>query len=283
MELTEPINIGYNNLLRNVIVNKMDKHITAGELAKLAGTTKRTILWYDQLGIIKPIDISIKGYRYYQESQVLEYQMILLLTTLGVTLKEIKEKNDLKLLFEEKKKSIKSQIDNLQFALKNLDRFMSNLDKNKTLIKPEIKTLKPFKIYYLEKTGPYVKIGEYCRGLRSLFNSPGHNFTTLAIFENPTYQPKNSPIKIATLATKGMVINPKYKNIVKEMEFNPGKVITYTHNGKGELLSLFWKELEKYCRINKIEVRHNVPDFEIYRKVSSDPRKQFFEIYLPIK
>jgi len=261
----------------------MNNLITAGELAKLAGTTKRTILWYDKLGIIKPAETSPEGYRYYLETQVLEYQMILLLTTLGVTLKEIKDKNDLQTLFNEKKASIKSQIDSLKFGLDNLEKFMSNLDNNKTLIKPEIKTLKPFEIYYIEKVGAYVDIGKYCQELASMFTKKGNNFVTLAIFENPTYQPKKSLIKVSVLANKGMIVNPKYKDIVKKEIFDAGKVITYTHNGAGELLSLFWKELEKYCRLNNINVRNNVPDFEIYRKVNIDPRKQFFEIYLPIK
>ncbi|MBI2465153.1 MerR family transcriptional regulator [Candidatus Shapirobacteria bacterium] len=261
----------------------MNNYITAGELAKLAGTTKRTILWYDQLGILMPVEVSTEGYRYYSEAQVLEYQMILLLTTLGVTLKEIKDKNDLRSLFEEKKASIKSQIDNLQFGLKNLEKFMHNLDQNKTLIKPEIKVLKPFDVYYIEKIGSYVGIGKYCQELAGMFINKGKEFITLAIFENPTYQPKKSLIKISVMARSDMVIDPKFKDSIKKIEYNPGKVITYTHNGAGELLSLFWKELEKYCRLNKIEVRHELPDFEIYRKVNSDPRKQFFEIYLPIK
>ena len=260
-----------------------NNYITAGELAKLCGTTKRTILWYDQLGIIKPVEVSTEGYRYYSEAQVLEYQMILLLTTLGVTLKEIKYKNDLRSLFEEKKASIKSQIDNLQFGLKNLEKFMLNLDQNKTLIKPEIKTLKSFDVYYIEKVGSYVNIGRYCQELAEMFIDKGKEFVTLAIFDNPTYQPKKSLIKISVLTRSDMKINPKFRDVIKKMEFDPGKVLTYTHNGAGELLSLFWKELEKYCRINKIEVRHEVPDFEIYRKVNVDPRKQFFEIYLPIK
>lgn len=261
----------------------MNNYITAGELARLAGTTKRTILWYDELGIIKPIEISPAGYRNYTESQVLDYQMILLLTTLGVSLKEIKTKNDLKSLFEEKKVSIKNQIDDLQFNLKSLEKFMSNLGANKTLIKPEIKVLKPFDIYYIEKNGSYVNIGKYCHELSEMFTNKSKDFTALAIFENPTYQPKKSLIKIAALVTPRMSVNPKFKDIVKKIKFDPGKVITYTHNGAGEMLSLFWKELEKYCWLNKIDVRHDVPDFEIYRKVSSDPRKQFFEIYLPIK
>lgn len=257
--------------------------ITAGELARLAGTTKRTILWYDHLGILKPQEISSEGYRYYSESQVLEYQMILLLTTLGVTLQEIKSKNDLQSLFAEKKLSIKNQIDDLRFHLKNLDTYLTNLGQNRTLIKPEIKDLPPFEIYYLEKSGSYVNIGKYCRELSTMFSHRGHRFTTLAIFDNPTYQPKKSPLRIAALATAGMSVLPQYQPLVKRTTFHPGKVITYTHRGAGELLSLFWKELEKYCRLHRLQVRDDTPDFEIYRRISSDPRRQYFEIYLPLQ
>jgi DNA-binding transcriptional MerR regulator len=147
--------------------------ITAGELAKLSGTTKRTILWYDQLGLIKPVEVSSQGYRYYDQSQVLDYQMILLLTTLGVSLKEISQHPDLKALFEEKKQSITNQINQLQFSLKSLNKLMTNLDQNNTLIKPVIKTLKPFGIYYIEKLGSYVNIGKYCQELHSKFSAKG--------------------------------------------------------------------------------------------------------------
>jgi DNA-binding transcriptional MerR regulator len=36
-------------------------YITAGEFARLACTTKRTILWYDQKGILKPTKIGESG------------------------------------------------------------------------------------------------------------------------------------------------------------------------------------------------------------------------------
>ena len=115
-----------------------------------------------------------------------------------------------------------------------------------------------------------------------MFEKKGNNFTTLAIFEDPTYQPRKSKVKIAALVEKDMEIKKEYKDEVKHLEFDPRKVITYTHNGSGSLLSLFWKELEKYCRLKNIKVRKNVPDFEIYRTVNEDTTKQFFEIYLPI-
>ena len=69
----------------------MNNLITAGELAKLAGTTKRTVLWYDQKGVLTPKEVSTEGIRLYSENQVLDYQKVLLLTDLGVSLKEIKE------------------------------------------------------------------------------------------------------------------------------------------------------------------------------------------------
>ena len=151
------------------------------------------------------------------------------------------------------------------------------------MIEPKIKVLEPFEVYYIEKIGSYVKIKDYCSELTSMFSNKGRRFTTLSIFEDPKYSPKRSRIKISVLAKPGMVVKKEFGDMVKKMKFNPGKVITYTHNGGGELLSLFWKELEKYCALHNITIRHDIPDFEIYRKTSGPPQKQYFEIYLPIK
>ena len=265
----------------------MKNYITAGELAKLAGTTKRTIHFYDELDVLKPVEVNSKGYRFYLEKQVLDYQKILLLTTLGVSLNEIKfhlkNKGSLTQLFNGKKSQIKKEIKKLEFNLNSLEKYFKNIKLNGTMVKPEIKVVKPFSVYYINKIGSYAKISDYCQQLASTFGSKGKDFTTLAIFEEPTYQPKKSKIMIGALAVKGMKVKEKYKKTVKKMVFNPGKIITHTHNGPGSLLSLFWKELEKYCKLKNIKIRKNVSDFEIYRKVSEDPSKQFFEIYLPIK
>ena len=264
----------------------MKNYLLAGELAKLASTTKRTIHFYDELGILKPVKIGSNGYRGYSQEQVLDYQKILLLTTLGVSLKEIenylKKKGDLSQLFAEKKALIKQQIQDLKFSLDGLERYSLNLETNRTMVNPKVKILKPFSIYYIEQKGPYSKIGDYCVELGTMLNKKGNKFVSLAIFEDQTYQPKETLIKVAIIANKNMIVRSEYKDVVKYMKFSPGKVITYTHNGSGSLLSLFWKELEKYCRLNKLKVRRGTPAFEIYRKVNQDLSKQFFEIYLPI-
>jgi len=264
----------------------MKNYLSAGELARLACTTKRTIHFYDELGILKPVKVDSNGYRKYAQEQVLDYQRILLLTTLGVYLKEIekylKKQGDLSALFFEKKALIKQQIEDLKFSLDSLERYSLNLETNRTMVDPKIKVVKPFYIYYIERKGPYSKIGDYCVELGTMLDKKGNKFVSLAIFEDQTYQPKETLIKVAIIANKNMIVRSEYKDEVKYMKFNPGKVITYTHNGSGSLLSLFWKELEKYCRLNKLNVRRKTPAFEIYRKVNQDLSKQFFEIYLPI-
>lgn len=266
----------------------MGKLLSSGELAKLATTTKRTIQYYDKVGILKPTRVNSKGYRGYQETQVLDFQVILLLTTLGLPLEQIHQfirsrKRGIVELFDKKKPLIQKQIMDLEFKLKSLNKFVSNLKTNGTMVDPKIIEMKPFKIYYIEKIGPYAKIEKYCQELTNMFEEKSDRLTTLAIFEDSyNYKPKKSKIKIGVLTKSRLKVKPEYKKEVRQIEFDPGKVITYTHNGSGSLLSLFWKELEKYCRLHNLKVRKNIPDFEIYRKVSPSPSKQFFEIYLPI-
>jgi effector-binding domain-containing protein len=214
--------------------------------------------------------------------------MILLLRTFGVALKEItkfvNERRGLYKLFKSKQLLIKKQISELQAYANNIDHYMENLTLNGTMIRPSILTMKPFLVYYVERVGSYSQIGQYCAELSHMLVSDGkEKLTTMAIFDDPTYQPKQSRIRIAVLAKTGIHVKKQFKKIVKRQRVSPGKVITWTHNGSGSLLSLFWKELEKYCRKNGIRVRKDVPDFEIYREVSQDATKQFFEIYLPIE
>lgn len=265
----------------------MNTLITAGELAKLASTTKRTIHFYDEKGVLRPVRVNKSKYRLYQERQVLDYQMILLLSTLGVSLDEIKahlkRKGDLTVLFNNKKHLIKNEIERLQFSLNSLERYLSNLQNNGTMVSPEIKVIDPFDIYYIEKVGSYAKIGDYCKELGEMFDQKGNSFTTLSIFEDQGYRPKESHIKICAFAKEDMRLKEKHKGMVKQMTFNPGKVIAYIHHGSGDMLSLFWKELEKYCRLKSYKIRTDIPDYEVYWEVNDNPIKQRFEILLPIE
>ncbi|NJC72493.1 MerR family transcriptional regulator [Planosporangium thailandense] len=61
------------------------------DIARLAGTTSRTLRHYDQLGLLVPSRVGGNGYRYYDEECLVRLQRILLLRQLGLGLPAIAE------------------------------------------------------------------------------------------------------------------------------------------------------------------------------------------------
>ena len=61
------------------------------QIAKLAGTTSRTLRHYDDIGLLAPSSIGINGYRHYDQAALVRLQRILLLRELGLGLAQIAE------------------------------------------------------------------------------------------------------------------------------------------------------------------------------------------------
>lgn len=61
------------------------------QIAKLAGTTSRTLRHYDDVGLLSPSSVGHNGYRYYDEAALVRLQRILLLRELGLGLPQIGE------------------------------------------------------------------------------------------------------------------------------------------------------------------------------------------------
>lgn len=59
------------------------------DIARLAGTTSRTLRHYDELGLLVPSRISANGYRHYDRDSLVRLQRILLLRELGLGLPAI--------------------------------------------------------------------------------------------------------------------------------------------------------------------------------------------------
>lgn len=62
-----------------------------GQFAKLHEINKKTLMWYDEIGLLKPAVIKENGYRYYtyQQSSILE--IILMLRELNVPIRDIRK------------------------------------------------------------------------------------------------------------------------------------------------------------------------------------------------
>ncbi|CAN5512256.1 TipAS antibiotic-recognition domain-containing protein [soil metagenome] len=61
------------------------------DIARLAGTTSRTLRHYDAVGLVKPSRIGDNGYRYYDADALVKLQRVLLLRELGLSIPAIGE------------------------------------------------------------------------------------------------------------------------------------------------------------------------------------------------
>ena len=64
---------------------------TIGQFAALHEINKKTLMWYDEIGLLKPACIKENGYRYYSYQQSAELETILMLRELNVSLEEIRK------------------------------------------------------------------------------------------------------------------------------------------------------------------------------------------------
>ena len=64
--------------------------LTTGEFAKLCGTQKGTLLFYEKEGLLKPKHVSENRYRRYGIEQYFEFGLLCMLKDVGSSLKEIK-------------------------------------------------------------------------------------------------------------------------------------------------------------------------------------------------
>ncbi|WP_139903791.1 MerR family transcriptional regulator, partial [Burkholderia pseudomallei] len=103
-------------------------NFTVGELAKLNGMNKQTLIYYDNIDLFKPkvVDES-NGYRYYTSDQLEVLDSILVLRELGIPIKEIKDflikrdDNKALILLKEQKIKLQSQLKNLKKSIARLE------------------------------------------------------------------------------------------------------------------------------------------------------------------
>lgn len=268
-----------------------DPLLTAGQFAKLARTTKRTVLWYDTKGILQPSATSESGYRLYHPQQILEFQIILLLRKLSFSLDEIEQHikggESLMSLFASKKDEITQEVRRLQQTLHNTETYYDNLMSTRLLVKPTTRHVPSFEIFYIDKTGPYAKIGSYCQELAAMFKSLPDRPTFLTIFDSWKYQPHAAKMKIGVIKGPGIELGPSARGVQSKIipEYTS---LSYIHHGSGALLSLLWIELGKYRRQNNIKTASHLDFAELELYLHDETNEALtednfcFEMHLPV-
>lgn len=99
---------------------------TVQQLAKTAGITRRTLHYYDEIGLLKPSRIGDNGYRYYGEEALVRLQQILLYRELDLPLADIQAimgRRDFDVL-----KALQTHRDELTRRIAQLERLRKTVD-----------------------------------------------------------------------------------------------------------------------------------------------------------
>ena len=68
------------------------KLYTIGDISEICGVPIKTLRYYDEINLFKPIELDLfTNYRYYSDEQVKEFELLKLLQEAGFSLEEIKK------------------------------------------------------------------------------------------------------------------------------------------------------------------------------------------------
>lgn len=120
------------------------------EMAEITGLTKRALRYYDQIGLLKPSEISESGYRFYDDKALETVQQILFFKEIDVPLKEIQSilsnpNFDKLSMLKKQKQLITLKRDRLNNILALIDKNIKG-EKNMSFTEFEMKSIeKAFK------------------------------------------------------------------------------------------------------------------------------------------
>ena len=107
---------------------------TAGEIARIAGVSLRTIRFYDEKGLLKPVSYSEAGYRYYNQESLAILQRILMLKYLGFSLQRIEEvmaSRNMELQLSEQKELLIQKKRKLEEIISSIELMENSREKDK--------------------------------------------------------------------------------------------------------------------------------------------------------
>ena len=244
--------------MKNFRENEIIK-LTVSQFAKLHNVNKRTLHYYDEIGIFSPDYKGENGYRYYDYMQGVDFEYIKMLKELNMGLDEIKKyidspnEEDLKEIADVKIKEIDREIRTLNRRREVLEDKLNKLNKcDEVRKKNSIKVIDceeqkffftPFKFEDddLKQLIAHIKdvwtVDEYCKGIGSFVSvdkikrGEFEEYDGLFIEMLEDMESKN---------TKNTIIKPK------------GKYICAYHMGDWDTLPNFYGEIVKYAEENNL-------------------------------
>lgn len=116
---------------------------TVSQLARLSGTSVRTLHHYDEIGLLKPASVGENGYRYYGREELLRLQSILLHREFGLALSEIAallDRTDVDRIgaLREQQARVAAEADRYRRLARTIDRTIAELEGRETVMDKQL-------------------------------------------------------------------------------------------------------------------------------------------------
>lgn len=246
--------------------------ITIAEFAKMCRTTVRTIRFYDNLGLIKPVKVDqFTKYRYYSPYQTRDFFRIKLVQNFDIPLENVskilKQKDKSKFLTE-KITGIQEEISQKQKELKFL--------KNMKVLFFEVNSLK--QITKLETIGPFSLFGTYNPNEAYHTITPrmqevtkmadklkiGHYDQQVIFYLDPEkYKPKGTKIEVSVVC-KGKI--PERLKLPENYFFKKlprTRAYVTTYKGPFDFITLIYEKLHQLQITQKFPIKFAPIDIQL--------------------
>ncbi|WML37368.1 MerR family transcriptional regulator [Clostridium sp. OS1-26] len=164
------------------------KYLSISSFSKLSGISRKNLIYYDNVEILKPIFVKENGYRYYSYSQLDEVSIIIALKGLDIPLKEIRNylknvspDNLINLISAQKQKILEelNRLNQINYIIEQRAKnvpIISNIDCSKIFLencKEELLILGPdmkFDINNIEED--FFSFLDYCKSKKLMYGYP---------------------------------------------------------------------------------------------------------------
>lgn len=267
-----------------------DNLLSIGTFSKISNVTAKTLRYYDEIGLIKPVHVnSENGYRYYDVEQLKTILLIKKLKQYCFSLDEILEalknpfdNSSLFLIIKQKQRSIQEKLDNYKYVLSQLDKDISNLERGINImsyldnIQVKLVETQPKNILYIREK---INIADFSKYMGRLFQTVTKEKLTIAgapmsIYHDEEFNPESYDTEIAI----------PVKEVVKGTRELPGCLCAMaTLKGPYSELTSIYAKLKQWIEAEGYTI--TAAPYEVYLTDPGQtaPEDYITEVYFPVK
>jgi DNA-binding transcriptional MerR regulator len=269
--------------------------VKIGDFSKLSRVSIKTLRYYDEMGLLKPVEIDrFTGYRYYSVSQIPRLNRILALKDLGFSLEQIAQilnegvsPEQLRGMLRLKRAELQQQIADEQERLARIEARLSDIEMEGTMPDYDvvIKQVEPQLVASVRDTLPsYPAIGrlfDEVYGYLSRFGVNGVSSLGIAIWHDDEYKASDIDGEAAVVLKQPVAEGDR----IKVYELPAVTVASTVHKGAYNRLSQAYEASGRWIEANGYKITG--PGREVYlycgEPVRQDDESYVTEIQFPVE